>query len=61
MKHNSPTAVGEFALNIFLKPIGVAEYRFTEKLPKKLKGKLPTAKELSDRVFNIGNKLKNRH
>ena len=48
----------EFALNIFHKPIGVAEYRLTKELPEKLKGKLPTAKELSDKVFNIDENIK---
>jgi len=42
----------EFALNIFHKPIGVAEYKLTKELPEKLRGKLPTAKELSDKVFD---------
>ena len=46
----------EFALNIFHKPIGVAEYRLTKELPEKLKGKLPTAKELSEKVFKIDDK-----
>ncbi len=50
----------EFALNIFHKPIGVAEYKLTKELPEKLQGKLPSAKELSDKVFNIDNKLKKK-
>ncbi len=36
----------EYALRSSNKPIGVAEYRLTHKLPKKLKGKLPTKDEI---------------
>ncbi len=36
----------EFALKTKTNPIGVAEYRLTEKLPKELKGKLPSEREL---------------
>ena len=50
----------EFVLNLIHKPVGVAEYRLTKELPKKLQGKLPSAKELSDKVFNIDNELKNK-
>lgn len=50
----------EFVLNLIHKPIGVAEYKLTKELPEKLKGKLPTAKELSNRVFNIDNELKTK-
>ena len=32
------------------KPIGVAAYRLTEKLPERLKGKLPTIKELESEL-----------
>lgn len=48
----------EFVLSLTKKPIGVSEYRLIKELPKKLQGKLPTAKELSDRIFNIDNELK---
>jgi hypothetical protein len=37
----------EFSLKGFQKPIGVAEYQLTKELPYKLKGKLPSAIELS--------------
>ena len=37
----------EFALKSKVNPIGVAEYQLKPTLPKELKGKLPTAKELS--------------
>lgn len=50
----------EFALNIFHKPIGVAEYKLTTELPEKLQGKLPTAKEISDKVFKSDNDLKKK-
>ena len=36
----------EYALRITKKPIGVSEYKLTNKLPEKLKGKVPTSKEL---------------
>ena len=36
----------EFALRGIEKPMGVAEYYLTQKLPKALQGKLPTAKQI---------------
>lgn len=36
----------EYSLKSSSKPIGVSEYTLTHNLPKKLKGKVPTAKEL---------------
>lgn len=36
----------EFALKSKTNPIGVAEYQLTEKLPKEMKGKLPSEREL---------------
>jgi len=36
----------EFALRPSNKPIGVSEYKLTNKLPEQLKGKVPTSKEL---------------
>tara|TARA_B100000809_G_C15065788_1_gene504136 strand:- start:72 stop:1103 length:1032 start_codon:yes stop_codon:yes gene_type:complete len=36
----------EYALRTSSKPIGVSEYKLTHKLPEKLKGKIPNAKEL---------------
>ena len=38
--------VVEFSLKTKTNPIGVAEYRLTEKLPKELKGKLPSERQL---------------
>lgn len=38
--------VVEFSLKTKTNPIGVAEYHLTEKLPKELRGKLPTEKQL---------------
>jgi len=38
--------VVEYALRGVKKPVGVAEYYLTKKLPKALKGKLPDAKSL---------------
>jgi hypothetical protein len=40
----------EYALAIKRNPIGVAVYRLQTKLPGELKGKLPTAKQLSEAV-----------
>ena len=36
----------EYALRSSNKPIGISEYKFTHKLPEKLKGQVPTTKEL---------------
>ena len=36
----------EYSLRSSSKPIGVSEYKLTHELPSKLKGKVPTAKEL---------------
>ena len=38
----------EFALKTKRNPIGVAEYQLVARLPKELKGKLPTAQQLSE-------------
>ncbi|MCY4361312.1 MAG: PDDEXK nuclease domain-containing protein [Gammaproteobacteria bacterium] len=42
--------VVEFALKSKTNPIGVAEYQLKPTLPKELKGKLPTAKELGEAI-----------
>ncbi len=48
----------EFALRPSNKPIGVSEYSLTNKLPKQLKGKVPTSKELKQMltkaIRNVG-------
>lgn len=41
----------EFALRGIDKPVGVAEYRLTAKLPKSFVGKLPDAKELKREIM----------
>jgi len=38
--------LAEYALRDMSKPIGLAEYRITENLPKEIKGELPTIEEL---------------
>ena len=43
----------EFALKTKANPIGVAEYQLQSKLPAQFKGRLPTAKQLSDVVREI--------
>ena len=42
----------EYALNNLKSPIGVSSYttKFIEKLPKELKGKLPTIQEIEDEL-----------
>jgi hypothetical protein len=40
----------EYALRTKKNPIGVAAYELQAKLPRELKGKLPTAKQLADVV-----------
>jgi predicted nuclease of restriction endonuclease-like (RecB) superfamily len=43
----------EYALRAKRNPIGVAVYQLQSKLPAELKGKLPTAKQLSDVVRSV--------
>ncbi len=43
----------EFALRGIEKPMGVAEYYLTKKLPKHLQGKLPTARQIEDKIKDI--------
>lgn len=43
----------EFALKTKTNPIGVAEYHLQPKLPPELKGKLPTARQLTELVRSI--------
>ena len=50
--------VVEYALRDTKKPIGVSAYRLLEKLPAKLKGKLPTVEELE---AELGRKTKPRN
>lgn len=40
--------VAEYSLRDMSKPIGVAEYKLTPKLPRNLRGKLPTPKQLTE-------------
>ena len=42
--------VVEYALRSAKHPIGVAEYRLTKKLPKKLKKALPTPEQLKKQI-----------
>jgi predicted nuclease of restriction endonuclease-like (RecB) superfamily len=52
----------EYSLRSSSKPIGVSEYKLTQELPKKLKGKVPSAKELKQMltkaIINTGFKNK---
>jgi len=41
----------EYALRGIQKPVGVAEYRLTSKLPKSLAGKLPDANQLKQEIM----------
>jgi predicted nuclease of restriction endonuclease-like (RecB) superfamily len=43
----------EFALKTKANPIGVAEYQLQPRLPAELRGKLPTAKQLTDAVRSV--------
>jgi predicted nuclease of restriction endonuclease-like (RecB) superfamily len=45
--------VAEYALRGINKPIGVSEYELTEKIPAKLKGKLPTIKQIENELKDI--------
>ncbi len=42
----------EYAIKSTKKPIGVAEYYLTKRLPKELKGKLPEAKKIKETLEN---------
>ena len=44
----------EYALRATQHPIGVAGYRFTERLPEQLRGSLPTAEELEREIGEAG-------
>jgi hypothetical protein len=41
----------EYALRGINKPVGVAEFRLTRKLPQKLRNKLPNVKELESAIL----------
>lgn len=43
----------EYSLNVAKNPIGVAEYQLTKRLPKQLKGQLPSVKELTEMAKDI--------
>ena len=43
----------EYSLRSSPKPIGVSEYKLTHELPNKLKGKVPTAKELKQMLAMV--------
>ncbi|MFT3676575.1 MAG: PDDEXK nuclease domain-containing protein [Chitinophagaceae bacterium] len=43
----------EYSLKNISKPIGVSEYQLTESIPAKLKGKLPTIKQIEKELKNI--------
>ncbi|MCT7586747.1 PDDEXK nuclease domain-containing protein [Aliarcobacter butzleri] len=47
----------EYALKESNQPIGVATYKLTESLPNDLKGLLPTAKEIEERLSGLMDKL----
>ena len=40
----------EYALRDTAKPMGIAEFRLIEKLPKRLKGSLPSIEELEEEL-----------
>jgi predicted nuclease of restriction endonuclease-like (RecB) superfamily len=54
----------EYTLRTNTKPIGISEYRLTHELPKKLKGKVPSSKELklmlTKAIHNAGEESKNK-
>ncbi len=52
-KEKNRTVV-EYALHDARKPIGVATYRIMKRLPEELKGQLPSPKEISRLLDNIG-------
>ncbi len=42
----------EYSLRDINKPIGISEYQITRSIPKKLKSKLPTIKEIEEKLVN---------
>jgi len=46
----------EYALRTSNKPIGVSEYKFTNELPEKLRGKIPTKEEIKNLLSKYKNK-----
>lgn len=48
----------EYALRDLRKPVGVAEYKLTKKLPRGFKGNLPTIKELEAEVSRTAKQIK---
>ena len=52
--------VVEYSLKSKANPIGVADYSFTDKLPKALSGKLPTAKQL-EAALRTDTPIKGKH
>ncbi len=42
----------EFALKGISKPVGVSEYKLTQKLPKELSDKIPSAKNIEEKILN---------
>lgn len=50
----------EYALRDTRKPIGVAEYKLTKRLPKDFKGSLPTIKELEAEISQTAKWIKKK-
>jgi len=42
----------EFALKGINKPVGVSDYKLTQKLPKELSNKIPSAKNIEEKILN---------
>lgn len=53
--------VVEYSLRTNSRPIGVSEYKLTRQLPKKLKGKVPSSKELKQMLSNAIEINNNEH
>ena len=51
----------EYALRDMHKAIGVAEYKLTKRLPKDLKGNLPTIKELEAEISQTAKRIKKKN
>jgi len=50
--------VAEYALRDSSKPIGIAEYKISEKLPEDIKGELPTIEEIEEKLEQEVEKMK---
>ena len=49
--------IAKYALKNIEKPIGIGEYQLTKQLPKKIKGILPSIKEIESELYKLNKKV----